>query len=132
MSRYDQDPTWPDSSPNDGNMFPATPGQPWGGESQTPPGQHPYPPHNPGYPGGGYQAPGAVPPPGGQYPGAPSPGWGYPGWGPPGGGPPPTGGCGLQWWHWLLIAVGSGVLVLCCACGFVGYAVTQSPSFKAG
>src|SRR5260370_33462543 len=84
MSRYDQDPTWPDSSPDDGNMFPASPGQPWGGGSQTPPGQppyppqQPYPPQNPGYPGGRYQAPSSGPPRGGQQPGAPDSGQGDP------------------------------------------------------
>jgi hypothetical protein len=136
MSRYDQDPTWQGSRPDDGNTFPATPGQSWGGDSQTRPGQpqyppqQPYPPQYPSYPGGGYQAPGSVPPPGGQYPGAPYPGQGYPAWGPPGGGPPPSGRRGLPWWGWVLIAVG-GVIVLCVACSFVGYAVTHSPSFKA-
>ncbi len=131
MSRYDQDPTWPDSSPDDGNMFPASPGQPWGGESQTPPGQppyppqQPYPPQNPGYPGGGYQAPGSVPPPGGQHPGAPYPGQGYPAWRRSGGGPPPSGRRALPWPAWVLIAM-SGVLLLC---SIAVYAVIRSPSF---
>lgn len=132
MSRYDQDPTWLDSSPDDGNMFPASPGQSWGGESQPPPGQPPYPPQqpylpqHPGYPGG-YQSPGA-PPPGGQYPGAPYPGQGYPAWRRSGGGPPPSGQRALARPAWVLIAM-SGVLLLCVVCSIAGYAVIRSPSF---
>lgn len=43
--------------------------------------------------------------------------------------PPPT--PPKRGWLWLLIAVSSGVLLLCVVCSLVGYAVTQSPSFKA-
>jgi hypothetical protein len=110
------EPAYPGGYPPAYPLQPLHPGQPAYPSQPLYPGQSPYPPHYPGWGGAGDQAPPPVPPYPPPYPGQYMPGY------PPQWGTPPRERGPLGWWQWLLIAMGT-IVVLCCGVALLNAAL---------